>query len=310
MNRIMSIALILVSGLLCAEPLNPKSISSEAVWVAHLDLDLVKMPGSSVGAWLMEQSYKPEAVRKLNATQAALGVDVRNDISSLTVYGLTTSESQVAAMVSGVFDTPRLKKLLGGLENYCMTTNEGCVVHSWNKEDNPIEKHYAAFQGSNLVVFASDSQTLVHAVKVLDGKSENGCESTLMKIAGGKNILTAAFQNDEPLEWSKADMLKNADAGAFSIEETKGLLTLKLMLNARDEVQADNLYKIAEGLRAMALLSADNKPKAAEAAKNVVVDKHEKAVSLTLSCSSDEFANVLEESAAKKKNAQKRKPFK
>lgn len=310
MNRIITIALVMITGLLFAEPLNPGHISDDAIWLAHLDLDQVKVQGSSLGAWLTDQSYKPEAVLKLNATQAALGVDVRNDISSLTVYGLSTDESCVAAMVSGTFDTPRLKKLLGGLENYSMTTNDCSEVHSWNKHDNPIEQHFAAFQGTNLVVFASDEETLVHAMKVLGGQRECGRESTLLKIAGGKNILTAAFQSDKPLEWSKADMLKNADAGVFSIEESDGKLTLKLMLNAIDQQQADNLSKIAEGLRAMALLGAESKPKAAEAARNVVVDKADRAVSLTLSCSSDELAKVIEESAAKKNTARKRKPFK
>ena len=311
MKPLIIIAILVTTGGVFAEPLNPDCVSEKAVWLAHLDLDLIKDPESGLGRWFVEQSYKPDAVRKLNAAQSALGIDVRNDISSLTAYGLSIGESNVVAMISGVFDSLRLKTLVNGLENYSVTTNEGCEIHSWNKDDNPIEQHYASFQGTNRVVFASDKNTLTHAMKVLMGKSEGGRNSTLLKIAEGKNMLAAAFQSDRPLEWPQAGMLKNADAGVFTIGESDEKVNVKLMLNAVDSVQADNLSKIVEGLRAMAMLSSDSKPEAAKVARNITVDKHENAVSLTFSSALPEVIKVLEESTAKNsKQTRKRKPFK
>lgn len=309
MKRFRLLMLLVAAAGLRAEPLNPKYIASDAVWVAHIDLDMIKNSQSGMGAWLVEKSHEPQSAKKIAEAKAYLGFDLRNDLAGVTAYGLSENETQAVALLSGSFNPTKLAALLGGLDNYNVVTNSGCEIHSWNKKDNPVEQHYAAFHGTNLVAFASDGETLTHAVKVLLGKGEDGSESTLMKIVQGENMLTAAFQSDKPLEWPQAGMLKSADAGVFSLAESNDELIVKLMLNVTDAEQAKNLGNVAEGLRAMAMLSAESKPKAAELAKQIIVDKHDKAVSLTLQASSDELIKMLEESEANK-GKRNRKPFK
>ncbi len=297
MKSIFCAALAVSAGLcLRADRLDPKVVPQDAVWLVHLDLEKISNARSGVCGWLYEQGDQPQAAVGMTAAQRALGIDLRKDLKSLTVFGLSSDESQATALLKGTFNKEMLLAKLIDTDGYAVTTNDNCEIHAWNKRDNPVEYHYGAFHSTNLLVFASEAETLVNSLQVLAGRKSGGENATLLKMAAGEgHILTAAFQSDEPLKWPQAGMLRNADAGALFLTESDDLVTVRLMLNVTDPAQADNLFNAAQGLKAMAQLNAKTKPKAADIAKNIVVERHEQAISMTLTSPSDEAVKMLEE---------------
>ena len=306
MKRYLTAVCLMLAGLcVYGGRLDPRLVAGDAVWVAHLDLEKINEAGGAMCAWLVEQSYKPEAAKKLTYAHATLGIDLRTALRGITIYGMSGDETQGAALLEGAFEKEKLLSVIANADNYGVSTNDGCEVHSWTKKDNPVEHQYAAIHGTNIVAFASDETTLVHVLKVLQGRSAGGADATLLKIAGEDNIFTAAFQSDEPLKWPQAGMLKNADAGVLSLKESDGQVSVRLMLNVTDKAQAENLHNVAQGLKAMAQLNAGDKPEAAKLAENIVVDRHEQAVSLTLSAPSGDIVKMFEEAEAKKNAARR-----
>jgi len=297
---IMAAGFISVS-VLQAEPVRTQYVSPQAVWAAHLDLDLVKNAQGGLCAWLMEQTYEPETARKLAGAQRFLGFDLRQALSGVTVYGLTQDASRSAALFSGRFDVERLQELLGAADSYSVKEVEGYEIHSWTKKDDPEERSFGAFRGTNLLFFASASDVLLHALKVVDGKEPGGSAAGVLDFVQESALLTAAFKSGQPLDWPKAGMLKMASAGAFTIEESGDDVRIMLALEVAEAANAENIYRVAEGLRAMVLLSSEQKPEMAELARRAVVEKKEGSVLIALNVPATQLVKVLKEGVALKK---------
>ena len=253
MKRLLAfIFLVQVACVLSAEQIKSEKVSKDAAWVMHLDLDLMRTVPDGLCGWLNEQSYQPEAARRLAANSRWLGIDIRSALKNVTAYGLTSDESQAVALFEGAFDKQQILARLNNVEGYKMSVNDNEEIHSWYKNKNPEELQYASFHSTNVVAFASDEDTLKHALAILR-KSESGADgSSLLNSVEQDSLLYVAFQVDEPLPWPKAGMLRNANAGALNLKETDGNVTISLMLNAFDQTQADNLFNVAQGLKAMA----------------------------------------------------------
>jgi len=183
MKKMIMSSIILSALLLQAETLNPQFVSEKAVWVAHLDIDSIKDPQSKLGSWMMEQTLKDEAARKLAALELILGMDLRKDINGITAYGLSQGDKQAAAVLSGNFNLEHLATLLAGSDNYTLNRVEGYDVHSWDNKEKPGKRDYASLYDNSRITFASDSETLVHALMVLDGKKGNATGMELMNMA-------------------------------------------------------------------------------------------------------------------------------
>lgn len=288
-------------SLLQAEPVKSQYVSPQAVWAVHLDLDLVRNAQDGLCAWLMEQTYEPEAARKLAGAQMFLGFDLRQDLHGVTIYGLTQDETSSVALLAGKFNVEHLKELLDKAENHNVDTIEGYEIHSWSKKEDPLESSFAAFRGEDLLIFASQGDVLLQALKVVDGAEAAATAPGLLSFTQDKALLTAAFKSDKPLQWSRAGMLKMANSGAFTIEESAGEIRVMMTLEVADEKNAENIYRVAEGLRAMILFGAAEKPNTAELAKSIVTEKKERSVSIALVSPSELVVKMLREGIDLKK---------
>ena len=303
MKRLVIFTFVVSALMLQAATINSQFVSKKAVWVAHIDIDSVKDPQSKLGSWMMEQSFKDAASRKLAALEVILGMDLRKDISGITAYGLSQGDKKSAAILTGNFDIERLTTLLAGADNYTLEIVAGYAIHSWDSKKKQGKRAYASLCDSGKIAFASDSETLVHALMVLDGKESNAVGIELMKIAAGKTMIVAAFDSPIPLEWPKAGALKMAQAGAFSIAENDDQVAIEFVLETTEKEKAENICRVAEGMKAMAMLGADKNPQAADFAKMMVVEKQENAVAISLICPTEKVIKMMQAAADRKRSA-------
>ncbi|MDD2599883.1 MAG: hypothetical protein PHO37_11765 [Kiritimatiellae bacterium] len=297
---IMAAGIISVS-LLQAEPVKTQYLSPQAVWAVHLDLDLIRNAQDGLCAWLMEQTYEPETARKLAGAQMFLGFDLRQDLHNITIYGLTQDETSSVALLEGKLNVARLRELLDAADDHLMEVIDGYEIHSWSKKEDPMESSFAAFRGEDLLVFGSQRDVLVQALKQVDGSAAGAAAPGLLNFTQDKALLTAAFKSEKPLQWARAGMLKLANSGVFAIEESAGEIRVMMSLEVADEENAENIYRVAEGLRAMILFGAAQKPSAAELAKSVVTQKKERTISIALVAPSEQVVKVLREGVDLKK---------
>lgn len=86
MKRLIFAAAVLVTTTVTlAGPLQPKSIPANATWYIHLDAEAVK--SSTFGKCLLD-GMKEAGTNEFEEMQSKLGIDLEEDVYSLTVYGL------------------------------------------------------------------------------------------------------------------------------------------------------------------------------------------------------------------------------
>lgn len=301
MKKWIVVAGIISVSLLRAEPAKTQYVSTQAVWAVHFDLDLIRNAQDGLCAWLMEQTYEPETARKLAGAQTFLGFDLRQDLHGVTMYGLTQDETSSVALLAGKFNVERLNELLDRAGNHQMETVDGYEIHSWSKKEDPMESSFGVFRGDELLIFSSQHDVLLQALKVIDSADAGDVTPGLLNFTQDKALLTAAFKSDKPLDWPRAGMLKMANSGAFTIEESAGDVRIMMTLKVADEANAENIYRVTEGLRAMILLGAAQKPNAAELAKSIVTEKNGRSVSIALVAPSEQVVKMLREGVDFKK---------
>ncbi len=86
MKRLILAAAVLVTSTIAfAGPLKPKTISANAAWFIHLDTEAVK--SSTFGKCFLAR-MKEADTNKFDEMQDKLGIDLQEDVYSLTVFGL------------------------------------------------------------------------------------------------------------------------------------------------------------------------------------------------------------------------------
>ena len=289
-----------------AGPLQRTDVAGEPAWVLHLDCDSLRP--TALGQYLLAEMEKPDAQAKFDAFQTIFNFDLRKQLHGLTLYSTGKSPEDGVLLVYADFDPSRLVTMAKAAQGYQSTTHKQHVIHNWVDEKKKANQGvkprvYAAIQGSHIVVFAQQEERVAQALEVLDRAAPSLAGSGVfaqLGASGNSSFLQAAarkldFGNSDP----SAALFRLAKMARLQIGEAQGQLKATLNLEANDEVVAQQMGWIGQGLVALMKLQRGN-PSSAKLAEALTLKQDGAGLVATLALSTDEAIALMKADAARK----------
>ena len=155
-----------------AAPLSLKQVPANAKWLAHVDFD--SMRGHVLAKHMRDEIMEKhkDAQARIDKFGAEMGMDVRNDLHGVTLYGTSFTPHQGVVIVNANVDQILLLKKAEKAPGHKVTKYGSYDLHSWTQDK---ERHgpppNAAFFKPSILVFASSLDELKAALDVLGGKA-------------------------------------------------------------------------------------------------------------------------------------------
>jgi hypothetical protein len=266
----------------------PTSIVPEgARWVAHLDVE------KFVATKLYEYLDKDGRFDIKSGNIARwLNINVRNDVTGLTIFGLGPGEKQAVFALAGKFDKARLLTLISLDESHQEIPYGGFTLYSTGDE-------YGAFANDGLIVFSESRDAIEKVLDTAGGKAKNFSSSKLnaaLKDVSSGTFLSGIVENlsglGRTIEQSK--FVEKAGLMFFMAQEKQDNLQVRVQVTADSPESAKNMVDIAQGLIALARLGEGEGPKAVPAflVDGFQVKMEGKTVRLELNIPSREIAKM------------------
>ncbi len=113
-----------------AEPLEPERVADNAKWVLHLDFDALGK--TELAAQFREKKLDdPRAQKRLDWVRDRYGIDLREDLHGLTLYGDSYERHQGIALLVADFDRQKTLEVLKGAPGYRSTQYRDYTLHTW-----------------------------------------------------------------------------------------------------------------------------------------------------------------------------------
>ena len=280
-NKVRIFSVMLATALVCA-PVQADSISSsdlptDSNWYVHINLDLIR--NSDVGRQFVLETLD----EALDDIQDELGVDVRNEIEGVTVFGgeLPVRGSHVsdgAVILHGPISDETQAALLSALEQKraLVSTSYDNSLAYYTVEDENGEMTYTDEDGTvrvqswgdHEVLYFSfgDTQALItQSMEMMQifldaggylGGFESVDSDALLVLQADRALMQGGANTSAEIagDWDSS-VLKNLDAVALVIAEDNGGLQISAQLMADSAEVAMSVRNIVEGLVALKALS-------------------------------------------------------
>lgn len=312
MKRILANALLgtlLAAVTASATPFAPARVPAGALWVIHADLDSLR--ASAPGRALSEHLATGKAGQQMDALAAVVGIDLRSDMTGLTLYGTSPAERDNVAVLQGRLDAQRIEVLLKANAGYKAEAYQGLTLHSWI-DDKKKERQFGAIVG-DLAVVSGSRATAQRAIDVLQARAASLAAQNPNQLplpaAGTAFLLAAANLSQVQMTNAapKARTLQLARAGSLVFSEQAGQVIGRLLLQSDQEPNARLIADAGRGLLALAQLDRQNDVQALELLQAIRVDQAGPEVSLNLAMPAEKVAVWLRtelQKDAKKKEAE------
>ncbi len=282
-----------------AAPFPSRAIPSEARWWLHWDVEAWNrtVPGQTFLGLLKQE----EAERKLAAFKAVFGFDPRTDIAGITLCG---AGRHGAVILQGRFDRERILTLLKAADGYSETSTGNHVIYSWldekkkDKGNGQRKRIYGAFHGVSTVILSEYESVVQMVLDTLDGRHPAVQLARTDEAAVGGFLYGMA--TELPAETRPNAHLPGAQNVRLWVGEIGGQIRCHVSATMASEEKAAQLQKVLEGLRAMAMLNAEQDPRAARWAQSLVVETSGSRISAQLEVPSEDVAQAIREGAQKK----------
>jgi hypothetical protein len=279
-------ALLSTASVAWAGSLNRDAIPAAAQWVVHIDVEA--MNGSQVGACLIKVLQSQED-NPLNTIKAQLGLNLLEDIYSLTAYGFGEPPAKgVAVEVTdedvtiGAVARPRentvilavtndavdkvIEKFSADEQRYKKITRDGHTIHAWSDDDG--EEEWLLFtqttkgDARRVVLASNNADALLAGIKTLLGDAPSlGGNDDANKLASPRtgSILFSAANDIGEFTGPKGTsaIVRQIDKIALDLSEQDGMANLTLSLRAQSAEAAASITQILQGVIAMATLALD-----------------------------------------------------
>jgi hypothetical protein len=273
---------------------------SQVAWAARLDVQRIMR--SSWGDAVREAAARPEAKRKLAALEVLTGVNLLDDIRSITLAGEGQGPEGAALYVEGNLDRSRLTAVAALAESYKCRDYAGRTIHSWLDEGERRKavagrRCHAAFAADDLLVFALSEETLEGALDAIDGNAASPAEDFRLALAREGAYLAGKASGLNRIERARVQTAVLEHVEELGLALRGGGEELELSLTAATEgvETAERIRRVLEGLKALVLLDAARLPAQAELAAGAEIEQDRSTVRLTLTASRD-LLERLEES--------------
>ena len=286
-----------------ATPLKRSDLAADPAWVAHIDVDALL--ATSIGQYLQGELAKPEAQAKLAAFQAIVGFDLQKQLHALTLYGTSSTPEDGVLIVYSDFDADRLVTLAKAAEDYQSQPHNSHVIHHWidanKKSQNGVRPGtYAAIIGAR-VIFGQRQAAVAAAMDVIDGVSPTLANSTNFPQLGANAgfIQGSARKLDLPDTDPNAAMFRLSKLISLDMGEAQGQTKATLTLQANDEITAQLMGSIGQGLIALGKLQTSS-PETTKVVNAVSLKQDGASVIINLTMSSADVIAAMKADAAKK----------
>lgn len=279
-NRIQAFSVLLITGLVCviaqAASLDRSGIPAGSNWYVHVNLDLIQ--NSDVGRKLMLETVD----EALGDIEQELGVDIREEVQGVTVFGVKlptdgnpakegavilhggiSAQTQEALFATLERKGAEVTTLSGaGMDYYLVQDSDGSTASSdgdsvastgsWDHN----EALYFAFGPAQSMITKSQDMMLgfLEGGGYLGGFEAVDSEALLILEADRALVQGGANTSDETGGHWDSSVLQNVDAVALVIAEDFGGLQINAQLIANSADVAMSVRNIVEGMVALKAL--------------------------------------------------------
>ncbi len=246
--------LFLTEGI--AAPLQKSIIPSDAKWVVHFDIQ--KYVNTKLHTKLKNQEIMNKLQEKNDKISKSFGIDLLNDIKSVTIYGLGVEEKDTVICVSGNFSEDQLIKQIKKKESLKEISYLQYTIYSGGSDE------FLTFPKEGLALIAQNETGIKAALDVVAGKKQDISASPLRleleKVSSGV-FLTAVVENISSLAKHKKPVILTKMSNAlFTLEENQEDLAFNLNVSTLTPEDAKNMEQIVRGLIAMANMQKEDIP--------------------------------------------------
>lgn len=293
----------LLAGNLIAGGVTPESVSAEAKWLIHLNLDAFR--SSNIGSILFENMIKPRIGENISGLRIKTD-EVYEGVHAITAYGKSFNKDFNNIGVLLIRTEPRLRAIIEAtLIQQEAAASEETQVKTIQTEPYMIysvmgDQVFAAILPDEILVASKSLDQLADAVDVVEGRArgldeESGDFSRLNRVGDAFFFLaTADGFNESSLIPPQARVLQLADAARLALGETANDLALNLILQARDQTTRTQLQKIIEGLLALASFTELGNTDFGDIVMNTTVTNSGNNVNLAMQYPVDRILQLLD----------------
>ena len=296
--RIVGIALAAVLGLTAiarAEPVELKQVAADAKWLVHVDVDAMRTSVVVQKAYQKCMEMHKEAAEHLDKIHAMLGFDPRKDLHAVTAYGKDLDKNHGVLIVHADVDQKLLLEKAQKAPDHKVAKYGAYEIHSWtHKHGKASQAAFGSFFKSDVLVFAGSLEAIQAALDVLDGKSP-GITDEKSPLAGhlspGAIVIVRASAISPEI---KCPILKDADAFRVSLGENNGESFYRARLTMKTAEAAEQVKAVVEGFKAMVGLSHGSDALAMKLVGAIKVTTKESAVRVAWNAPADEVWTAIE----------------
>jgi hypothetical protein len=223
-------------------------------------------------------------------------VDLRKDITGLTVFGPEADGHRAVFAVAGKFDKERLLALVELDDTHQEISYGGTTIYSTGDQE------FGAFINDGLIVIGERREDIEKVLDVAAGKAKNFASSKLH--AAFKDLSAGAFVsgiiediNGLGRRLSQSKLFSKASGMSFVAREKQDNLQLRVEAAADTPENAKNMADIAQGLIAMVRLGkahiVGQEARVASLFQDVQVKLEGKTIRLVLDMPSREFVDLV-----------------
>lgn len=279
----------LLLGELTASTLPKSLIPADAEWVVHLDM--AKFKSSKFGDLLIQEK-QGGIKKKAKVFYKRTSIDLLQDVTGVTIYGLGKNKQQTVMCLKGHFDKEYLLDLLENVDSHKEIVFSKHIIHKWNHTE------YGLFVGEDLIFLAWDEDAIKAALDAVDSRRETILSSSLKFYADQipENAFFAALAKDISAlagYASKAVILKKAGSGLFTLTEKDEILNLRIDATAETPKDAANMEQIIRGLIAMAQMQLEESYGGLNFSEVIKVSTDNNKIQIKLTHPSEEIFNII-----------------
>jgi hypothetical protein len=292
------LVLVFVATIALGTPLDFKTVSADAKWVAHVDVDAMRTSTLVQKMYLLVVQECNDLDPQMAKLRAEWGLDPRIDLHGMTLYGPQFGEPKGILIIYANVDRKKLEGKASAAKDHKTAAYGPYEIHVWTETRHGQQRPAAAaFCRPNVVVFGPSVDDVKHAIDVFDGKkaSLDGKESVLTaKVLAGTTVLARATGLSEAKLPMKSSLVKQSDSMSIVMGESGEQSFFHGVLVAKSADIALEFKKIVDGGIALAGLRAGSDAAAARLVKGVKAGVNDKTVTVEFSAPVDDVWTVVE----------------
>ena len=275
-----------------AATVSKADISSDAKFVAHLDLDAFR--ASKIGTTLLKKIRKEEGREKLDALVEIIGFDPLTALKGATMSG-NGEEDNGILVVRHKANNTKLLAFMKLDEHYRKTEHGKHEIHGAGDRGDG-KRGYVSFVNDTTAVLAPSRELAGDGIDLVNGKGAAKQIPPSLESAGKKatNAFITTYADIESQEIDDENFSQMVRQGALVMGESDGKLILSVAVDTYDADTAQQLEAMVNGLIGFAKLGQDENPEVKAILKGLKVAREKVTVSIHFAIDVDKFFELID----------------